>query len=150
MESRPGMSKDAQQQLKQMRRWVAGLGVAALALCGAGTAWFDVVAAAGLVLGGSTGLVGFWLLAARVERLRGRAPARPGRFWFAWTAVRLALYAAALLSALWLDPQRLYALIAAAIGLVLIQPVQVAAALLSLESGIVKQDGDADEVERGS
>jgi len=150
VESRRAMSQDAQRQLKQMRRWVAGLGAVVLAMCGVGTAWFDTVAAVGLVLGGLAGLLGFWLLASRVERLRGRVPARPGRFWFVWTTVRLGLYAAVLLGGWRLDPERLYALMAAAIGLVLMQPVQVAAALLSLERGVVKQNGEAKEVERKS
>ncbi|HNR32543.1 MAG TPA: ATP synthase subunit I [Candidatus Hydrogenedentes bacterium] len=142
------MSKDAHQELKRMRRWMSGLGSATLAVSVAGTAWFDTAAVAGLLLGGAAGLVGFWLLATRVERLRGRMPQHPERFWAVWTAARFGLYAAALLASWFIDPARLYALIAAAAGLLLMQPVQMAAAFLSLNRDIVKQDDDGKRVER--
>lgn len=110
------------EELKRMRVLGSGVAAALVALSAGTAAWFDARVALGLLLGGSAGIVSFWLLAVRVARMAQAGTAAEPFFTLRGTLLRLAIYAVTLGTALALDSERYYALIAAVAGLLLMRP----------------------------
>jgi hypothetical protein len=80
--------------------------------------------AKGLVLGGTAGIVTFWMLARRFELLATTRPDALQSATFRWGIARMAVYAVALGVAFPLDPDH-HAFIAAALGLFIVRVVAV-------------------------
>jgi len=83
----------------------------------------------GLLGGGITGVLAFWLLARQTERLAGAPREKAHAAAYAWTALRLMLYGAVLAGAYRLDPESLHGLLGATLGLFIIQGVVLALSL---------------------
>ena len=95
------------------------------AVC-AGVAWpFNPVVSKGLLLGGLAGAVGFWVNAFVVRKLAQPEGNRLTYVAFKWTIVRLFFYALAIYKAYTLDREHNYGLIAAVLGIFLVQLVMI-------------------------
>lgn len=85
----------------------------------------DRVAAQGVLLGGIAGVLGFWIMAVRLEKL---ASLRPERVHFAaltGTFFRLLLYGVVLYRAYALDTENMHGLLGAVVGILVIRFVAV-------------------------
>jgi len=94
---------------------------------------FDRVVAHGLLLGGVAGVLAFWIVAVRLEKLASQSGNRVYTFSAWLSAVQLALYALALGRAYWLDRETLRGFVAAAVGLFIIRVVVVLLGLTGLD-----------------
>lgn len=104
-----------------------------LAVLCAATAWpFSTAAAKGVLMGGIAGTIGFWITARNVGVLTSPGAQGLEVYAFKWTLVRLTFYAIAVYKGYTLDPVRYYGLIAAALGIFLVQVVMIAYAFTRL------------------
>lgn len=138
----------AMEQVRGMRRWTARLTLLLTAVCAGCALWYGVAVAVSVVLGGIAGVVGFSVLAKRVEEL-----ARSGRpagtlFSLKGTLLRVLFYGGALVGGLMLDWPRLYGLIGATVGILLSRPAMVVAAFVGLKHE-ARGTGDGGKVAHG-
>lgn len=77
----------------------------------------DRVAAQGVLLGGIAGVLGFWIIAIRLEKLANMGPGKVKFAALTWSFFRFALYGAALYRAYTLDPETKYGLLGALVGI---------------------------------
>jgi len=97
-------------------------------------AWpFSQVIAKGLLLGGIAGAAGFWINALVVRKLATPNADRLTYAAFKWTFVRLIFYALAIYKAYTLDREHYYGLIAAVLGIFLVQIVMITVAFTGLD-----------------
>lgn len=97
--------------------------------------FFDKAAAQGVLLGGLAGILGFWVMAVRLEKLV-KAPGQKMKFVILrWSALRLAFYGLVLAEAYTLDPASMHGLIGAVAGILAIRFVQVFLGLTGLDLG---------------
>ncbi|MBI2422811.1 MAG: hypothetical protein HYV27_08270 [Candidatus Hydrogenedentes bacterium] len=95
---------------------------------------WSALMAQGIVLGGLSGVAGFWLLAARVEKLtQGEAEAL-NAFSFKWTVVRMGLYGAGLGGAWLLDRETYVALLGAVAALIVSRMLMIFVAFAGIRS----------------
>ena len=83
----------------------------------------------GLLLGGLTATLAFWIMAMRVEKLASMPKGAVQFAAYRWTVMRLGLYGLALYKAYTLDPSTLHGLIAAVGGLMLLRAVLIVVAI---------------------
>ncbi len=105
---------------------VIAMGVAAYVLV-------DADAAQGVLLGGIAGVLGFWIIGVRLEKL---ATIAPGKVHFAaltWTSLRFLLYGAALTRAYMIDREELHGLLGAVAGILVIHFVMIFMGLTGIE-----------------
>ena len=89
-------------------------------------AWFVSKAAVqGLLLGGLGGLLGFWIIAVRFEKLANMAPGQVKFAALTWTSFRFLLYGVVLYRAYTLDSDHLHGLVSALVGLLVIRFVLI-------------------------
>ena len=93
----------------------------------------DLAVMKGLLLGGLSGILMFWIIAVRMEKLSLRTEGRAMGPPVTWRMIELAVYLAALYRAYLLDPERLYAFFAAAGGLFIIRGAVFFIGLTSLD-----------------
>ena len=93
------------------------------------------IAAAGVLLGGIAGVLGFRMLTGRFERLTTTAPERLHATMVAGAYVRLGVYAAALISGYYLDPTSLHGLFGALAGVMVVRLVPVYSAIVASRGG---------------
>ena len=106
--------------LKRTRLIAVRLGLV-LTLVAAAVAFpFSELVAKGIAMGALAGVLAFWLFALRLEKVVGRGGSIEGMA-VTWTFVRLAIYAAALARALFLDMENYSALLGAVGGLFIIR-----------------------------
>ena len=101
------------------------LALGAMALLAAAGFFYDPVTAQGVLLGGLGGIIGFWIMAVRLEKL---AMIGKGKVKFAvltWTYLRFALYGVVLFRAYTLDRESYHGLLGAVAGLFIIRFVMV-------------------------
>jgi hypothetical protein len=92
-------------------------------------------AAQGVLLGGLGGVLGFWIMASRLEKL---ATVNPQKVHFAaltWTSFRFLLYGAVLARAYFLDREHLRGLIGAVVGLLVIRFVMIGVGITNIDRG---------------
>ena len=106
-------------------------GIATIILSGAVYFAIDEDAAAGVLLGGIAGVLGFRLLAGRVERLSTIPPQKLHAAMIAGTYMRLAVYGAFLAAGYYLDPDRLHGFFGTLAGIMLVRFVHVYAAVVN-------------------
>lgn len=105
-----------------------------LIAAGAGLAYpWSAIVAQGILLGGIAGVLAFWILALRVEKLAAGAENSLQAFSFKWTAVRMALYFLALGKAFYLDRVEYTGLMAAVAALFVIRIVMIFLAFTGLD-----------------
>lgn len=86
---------------------------------------FDPVASKGLLLGGLAGILSFWVMATRLEKLAS-IPQRKVKFAaLRWTALCLLLYGVVMYKAFTLDSERFHGLMGAVLGIFIIRFVQI-------------------------
>lgn len=94
---------------------------------------FNPVIAHGILLGGLAGVLGFWLMARRVEKFAS-IPASQVKFEvYRGTFVRLILYAVVLWKAYSLDPETMAGFLSAAGGILAIRVVTVVLGITSID-----------------
>lgn len=119
--------------LRRMRLMAVQLALT-LTVAAAGVAFlFDKTVALGLLMGGVAGVVAFWIVAVRVERL-ATGPKRGVYLPAArWSFIRLVIYAVTLWRAYVLDRETMRGLFAGAVGLLIIRLVVVFLGLTGLD-----------------
>lgn len=104
-----------------------------LTLGGAGALWlWDTAASKGLLMGGLAGAIGFWITGRNVQQLASPGADKLQYYAFKWTFVRLFFYALAITRAYTLDREQYHGLIAAVVGIFLVQLVMIALAFTTL------------------
>lgn len=92
-------------------------------LCAGGAWFYDPVVAQGILLGSLGGLLGFWMMAKRLEKLAS-IPASKVKFAIlGWSFYRFGLYAAILYKAYTLDRESMNGVWAAVAGILLVRVV---------------------------
>ena len=105
-------------------------GVATIVLSGIAYAALDRDAAAGVLLGGIAGVLGFRLLMGRVERLSTMPPQKLHAAMIAGTYTRVAVYGVFLAAGYYLNRDTLHGFFGALAGIILIRFVQLYAAVV--------------------
>lgn len=93
----------------------------------------DADGAQGVLLGGIAGVLGFWIIGVRLEKL---ATIAPGKVHFAaltWTSLRFLLYGVALTRAYMIDREELHGLLGAVAGILVIHFVMIFMGLTGME-----------------
>jgi len=91
----------------------------------AGFYTWDPNAAQGAMLGGIAGILGFWIIAIRLEKLAGKTPSKVQFAALTWSVYRFALYGVVLYRAYTLDKVEWHGLIGALVGIMMIRFVLV-------------------------
>lgn len=94
---------------------------------------FNPVIAQGVMLGGLGGVLGFWLMARRVEKIASIPPSQVKFEVYKGTFVRLILYALVLGKAYTLDPETMVGFLSAAGGILVIRVVTVVLGITSID-----------------
>lgn len=115
-----------------------------VALLAAGAWVLDPVAAQGVLLGGIAGVLGFWIIAIRLEKVAKMNPAKVKFAALTWSAYRFLLYGAVLYKALTLDREHYYGLIGALVGIMTIRFVLVGVGALGLDAASVPEKNTQD------
>ncbi len=98
----------------------------AITAMGAVGAWFvSAVALRGFLLGSLAGIAGFWIMAARLEKIALTRPDEMHIFALTWSMWRFAIYGVALAAAYFLDRDSMHGLVAAAVGIMVIRFVLI-------------------------
>jgi hypothetical protein len=105
-----------------------------------GIAWFhDPRTAQGVLLGGIAGVLGFWIIAIRLEKLVHMNPDKVKFAALTWSAYRFALYGAALYKSFTLDRETYHGLIGGLIGIMIIRVVLVIVGVAGLDQRTAKE-----------
>lgn len=97
----------------------------------------------GLLGGGIAGVLAFWILARRTEKLATLPREKIHSVTYAWTAGRLVFYGIVLVWAYRLDPDSLRGVLGATVGLFIIQGVVLLLGLTGLDLKTEeRQDGE--------
>lgn len=120
------------ESLKEFRLAVVRYTIAlALVTCAATFYWSPVVSK-GILMGGLAGALGFWITGRNVEKLATSDATQLQSAAIKWTFVRLFFYALAIYKAYTLDRELYHGLIAAVIGIFLVQIVMITLAFTKL------------------
>ena len=114
----------------------------------AAIAWFfDPLTTQGVLLGGLAGILGFWIIAIRLEKV---ARMKPNKVQFAaltWSAYRFALYGAVLYKTFTLDRETYHGLIGGLIGIMAIRFVLVIVGATGLGQNTANTSQSDEEIE---
>lgn len=119
--------------LKHFRLMTVRLSLLITAVAGFALLPFNRPAGLGVLLGGIAGVLGFWLMAVRLEKVATRPAEKVKLFAYRWTAIRMAIYALALYRAYTLDRERLHGLLGAVGGLLIIRVVLIVVGLTGFD-----------------
>lgn len=120
------MSSDQTDQLAPLRRFrlmAVRLALLLTALGSGALVLWNRPAAQGFLMGGIAGILGFWIMAIRLEKLANKAALNVKSAILAWGTVRLAVYGAVLFRAYTLDRERMLGLLGATAGIFVIRIV---------------------------
>lgn len=104
----------------------------------------DKNAAHGLLLGGLGGILGFWIIAVRLEKLANMAPGKVHFAALTGTLIRFLLYGAVLFRAFTLDRENMHGLIGATAGILVIRFVTIIMAITGSQMPIVTSSSSED------
>jgi len=93
----------------------------------------DSTAAQGVLLGGIAGVLGFWIIGVRLEKLASMAPGKVHFAALTWTSFRFLLYGAAMLRAYLIDREEMHGLLGAVAGILVIHFVMIFMGLTGME-----------------
>ena len=93
----------------------------------------DAAAAQGVLLGGFAGVLGFWIIGVRLEKLATMAPGKVHFAALTWTSLRFLLYGAALIRAYMIDREELHGMLGAIAGILVIHFVMIFMGLTGME-----------------
>lgn len=119
--------------LTQFRLTVVRYTLLSTVVCAAAAWPLNPVVAKGLLMGGIAGATGFWVNAFVVRKLASPNPNQLTYTAIKWTFVRLLLYALAIYKSYTLDREHYYGLIAAVLGIFLVQIVMITVAFTGLD-----------------
>jgi hypothetical protein len=143
--------------LKRFRLTTVGLSLL-VTLVFAGVAWFiDPVAAQGVLLGGFAGILGFWIIAIRLEKVVHLNPEKVQFAALTYSTMRFAMYGLVLYKTFTLDRENMHGLIGGLVGIMTIRFVLVFVGVTGLDkrvrkstSGVNEAVGDEDVAVEGS
>ncbi len=104
----------------------------------------DAAAAQGALLGGIAGVLGFWIIGVRLEKLANIAPRRVHFAALTWTSLRFLLYGAALIRAYMIDREELHGLLGAVAGILVTHFVMIFMGLTGIEMPRAAGGSEAD------
>jgi ATP synthase I chain len=116
---------NALRPLRRFRIVAVRLSLILTALLAGGFYTWDPIAAQGALLGGIAGILGFWIIAIRLEKLANKTPSKVQFAALTWSAYRFALYGAVLYRSYTLDRVEWHGLIGALVGIMMIRFVLV-------------------------
>lgn len=111
--------------LRRFRLKAVRLALLVIAVMAVGAYAYDPVSASGVLLGGLGGLLGFWLMAVRLEKLASIPEGHVQFAVFRWSVFRFAIYGAVLYRAFALDEETLHGLLGAIAGILVIRFVLI-------------------------
>jgi len=120
------------ESLTEFRLFVVRYTLLAAVACAAASWPFNPVVSKGVLMGGLAGVIGFWITARNVGFLASPGADKLQSYAFKWTVVRLFFYALAVYKAYTLDREQYYGLIAAVLGIFLVQVVMITYAFTRL------------------
>lgn len=115
-----------------------------MALAAGAYGLFSADAAQGVLLGGLAGVLGFWIIAIRLEKLATMKPQKVHFAALTWTSFRFLLYGAVLLRAFYLDREHLHGIIGAVVGILVIRFVMIAIGLTNADRPAGKETAASD------
>ncbi len=104
----------------------------------------DAAATQGVLLGGIAGVLGFWIIGVRLEKLASIAPGKVHSAALTWTSIRFLLYGAALVRAYMIDREELHGLLGAVAGVLVIHFVMIFMGLTGMEMPRAAGESSAD------
>ena len=102
---------------------------------------FDSIVAQGVLMGGIAGILGFWVIAIRLEKVAREKPSKVQYAALTWSFYRYALYGLVLYKALMLDEDKFRGLLGALAGIFVIRFVMIYLAI-SVRGQRMTQDID--------
>lgn len=112
----------------------------------AGIAWLiDPVSAQGVLLGGFAGILGFWIIAIRLEKVAHLKPEKVQFAALTYSALRFALYGLALYKSFTLDRETMHGLLGGLVGIMTIRFVLVFIGVTGLDKRVWKGASDDSE-----
>ena len=127
--------------LRRFRLFAVRLGLLLTAVLTAAVFPFSQTAAKGLLGGGIAGVLAFWVIALRFERVAAQKSAGVHSLPLLWSVLRLVFFAVVLYWAYSLDREMFHGFGGAVVGLFLMQLV---VALLGLTGWDLKREGNTD------
>lgn len=107
----------------------------------AAVAWLiEPRAAQGVLLGGIAGVLGFWVMAVRLEKITRVKPSKVKVAALTWSTYRYLLYGAVLYKAFTLDTESYTGLLGALVGIMTIRFVLVAVGAFGLDLKATPED----------
>ena len=133
--------------LRKFRRTAVRLALSITALMAAATFPFHRVAAQGILLGGFAGVLGFWIIAVRLQKLALKPQQNVKFAALTMTGYRFALYGVVLYRAYALDREDYTGLLGAMAGIMVIRFVLIYLGLTGIDLK-AKSSGDTAELDR--
>lgn len=139
---------DNLEPLRQFRLLAVKLTLLVTAVIAA-VAWFiNPITAQGVLLGGLAGVLGFWIIAIRLEKVVRLKPEKVQFAALTWSAYRFALYGVVLYKTFTLDQETYYGLIGGLIGIMIIRFVLVVVGVTGLDQRLWKKaSADNEDIE---
>ena len=100
-----------------------------------GASYWSRIAVQGVLLGALAGILGFWIMAVRLEKVATTQPEKIHFFALTWSMVRFLLYGAVLLRAHFLDRNSLHGIIGAVVGIFIIRFVLMYLGITGVDRG---------------
>ncbi len=119
--------------VRRFRIMAVRLSIAITLAAGAIAFPFDRVVAHAILLCGLGGILGFWIMALRIEKLASVSGDKVHSLSFKWAFLRYVIYAAVLGRAFTLDRESIKGILAGVGGLLIIQAVVVFLGLTGLD-----------------
>ena len=126
--------------LKRFRVLAVGLTLLVSIFIAATSWFFNPVLAHGVLLGGLAGVLGFWIIAIRLEKIALLNPEKVQFAALTWSAYRFALYGIVLYKTFTLDEEKYHGLIGGLIGIMVIRFVLVFIGATGLDKRLWKND----------
>ncbi len=103
--------------LRRFRLMAVRLSMTIVIVCAVIAYTFDPIAAQGVLLGGIAGVLGFWVIAVRLEKVAREKPEKVQYAALTWSFYRYALYGIVLYKAFALDRTSYHGLLGALVGI---------------------------------
>lgn len=148
-------NSDNLQPLKQFRLLAVRLTLLVTVVVSTIAWFFNPIAAQGVLLGGLAGVLGFWIIAIRLEKVVRLNPEKVQFAALTWSAYRFALYGAVLYKTFTLDKETYHGLIGGLMGIMLIRFVLFVVGATGMDRRMWKKaaasnDEQAEEPEENS
>ncbi len=107
-------------------------------------------AAHGVLLGGIAGVLGFWIIAIRLEKVALTTPQKVHFAALTWTSLRFLLYGVILLRSFYLDREHLHGLIGAVVGIFAVRFVMIGLGITNLDRPKNNESNDSEASSDGA